>query len=893
MAIQSRIQSLLRNLFSKRAVERDLEDEVRAYVELTTDEKIAAGYSPADARRRALAEVGGSERLKGTVRESRAGSGLESLLQDLRFGVRQMVKSPGFCTTVIVTLSLSIGITAAVFSVLYAMLVRPLPYQDPERIVALDTRSASGGSQQASYPEYVDWRQMSHSFSALAGYDAGGSVTLESGTGAVSLDAVQGTDNLFDVFGVQPMLGRTFLPGEDQPGKNDVVVLGYGVWMHQFGSSAAVVGQTAKLDGRTYTVIGVMPEGFRFPINQLNAVYVPMHLTSNQKDNRGNHWMRTVGRLKPGVAYREAQADLAAVFVNLGRTDAFNAGRTIEIVDLTTYVVGSTSGALRLLLYAVLALLAIGCVNVAGLMLARGVKREREMALRSAVGASRGRILRQILTEALLFAVFGALGGVSLGYGLLKAMRMLLILSLSRGSEVSLNLPVLFTALLVSTLVTLVAALIPAMRLSGTAPTLALKSGGSAGTTRGQHRLRTGFVVTQVALALALVVVSGLLMQLLGSLRSTDLGFSADNILTTEISLPHGRYEGHDLLTSFYDPLMEKIGALPGVKAVGIIQMLPIQDWGWNSEHIHIVGTPPLRNPRTVAAETRFVSPGYYKVFQDGLVSGRYLDPGLDKSTTRMAAVVNEAFVKQFIPTGHDAVGMEIGDDANKDTMPDTDNPRILIVGVVKNMRQSLYRAPMPEMDFLVTQIPKQASMMAIGRMHLIVRTSVEPESLIGNVQRVFREVDPMLPFEAPQTMQAVIADVLTLERLENWLFGTFAAMAVLLAVVGLYGLISHEVELSTRDIGVRLALGATRGIILRGIYRRVGWMLVGGVFIGLLVTAGAQRYINSVVAVHVGKDGGLIIALAVGMILVGLLAAALPARRASSVQPMVALREE
>ncbi len=889
----SKLKSLCRNLSSKPQVEAELDDEVRAYVEMAVEEKIAAGIPPKEARRAILAELGGAERLKSSIREVRTGSALESFVQDLRYGLRQMLKSPGFGLTVILTLALSIGITTAVFSVLYAMVIRPLPYHHPESIVALDTRSASGGNQPSSYPEYLDWRRMNRSFSVLAGFVPGQTVSLESNSGPIQLHAVAATDNFFDVFAVRPLLGRTYLPGEDENGKNDVVVLSYEVWQQDFGGLDSVIGRHVRLDGSTYTIIGIMPAGFRFPISAVNTVYIPLHLTDNQIHNRGNHWLQTVARLKPGVLPHQAEADLTAIFNDLGRTDLFNAGRSVKAVDLTTWIVGNTDSSLRLLFDAVLALLAIGCVNLAGLMLARGVKREREIALRSAIGASRARIVRQILTEALLFALCGAAGGVLLAYGLLHAIRLLLISALARGSEVELNLPVLLLALLVSSTVTIFAALTPALRLSGTAPTLALKSGGSAGTTRGQHRLRTAFVVTQVALALALVVVSGLLMHLLGSLRSTELGFSPGHILTAEVNLPHGLYEGRDVMASFYQPLLDKVRSLPGVQAAGLIQVLPIQNWGWNSEHIHIVGTPPLKNPRTDGAEVRFVSAGYYQVFQDRLVSGRLLNPSLDKPTTRLVTVVNEAFLKKFIPAGRDPVGMEIGDNDQTDTMPDTPNPRMLIVGVVKNIRQSIYEPPMPEMDYLVAQVPAKESMTAVGNMHLVLRTARDPQTLISSLQHALHAVDPAVPVAMPETMQSAIADVLILERLENWLFGAFAALAVLLAVVGVYGLISHEVELSVRDIGVRLALGATRGTILSGIYLRVGWMLVAGVLIGLLLTAAAQRYINSVVAMHAEKSALLILSLSVGLICAGLLAALLPARRASAIDPMEALRNE
>ncbi len=892
MQLWSRLKCLARNLLRRPAIEIELDEELRSYAETVTQEKIAAGISPTEARRTTLADLGGIEQLKQSVRDRRTGTGLESLLQDIRYGLRQMRTSPGFAITVIVTLALSIGITAAVFSVLYAMLIRPLPYHHPDSIVALDTRSASGGSQAASFPEYVDWRRMSHGFSELAGYTNFGTIGLETSSGPVALHVVEGTDNFFDVFGVHPIAGRTYLPGEDVDGKNNIVVLSYETWQQDFGGQN-VIGHSIHLDGMPHVVIGVMPAGFRFPINAVNAVYRPLHLTHEQRYDRGNHWLQTVARLKPGIGPHQAEADLTTVFTSLGRTDTFDAGRAVKAVDLASYIVGNTDSSLRLLLCAVLAMLVIGCVNVAGLMLARGVKREREMALRSAIGASRSRIARQILTESILLAVCGAAGGILLAYALLHVIRLLLISALSRGSEVALNLPILLIALLVSAAVTIIAALMPALRLSGTAPTLALKSGGSAGSTRGQHRLRTAFVVTQVALALCLIVVSGLLMHMLGSLRNTDLGFSPENILTTEINLPYGRYTCRDIHADFYQPLMDRVHSLPGVQAVGMIQMLPIQSWGWNGEHIHIFGTPPLQNPRTAAAEIRFVSPGYYQVFQDRLLAGRLQNPSLDKPSTRLVVVVNEAFVKQFIPAGRDPLGVEIGDNTETDTRADQPNPRLLIVGVVKNIRQNIYQPPMPQMEFLVTQVPVKESLNIIGSIHLVIRTSGDPESLVPSLRQVFHDIDPAVPFRTPEIMRSVIAEVLTFERLENWLFGAFATLAMLLAVVGLYGLLSHEVELSTRDIGVRLALGATRGTILSGIYRRVTWMLSIGVCIGLLLTFAAQKYINSVVSIQPERDGMRILILSATLVCAGLLAALLPAQRAASVEPMAALRQE
>jgi predicted permease len=806
---------------------------------------------------------------------------MQSFIQDLRYARRQLRHSLGFGATVIAVLALSIGVTSAVFSVLYATLIQPLPYADPNTIAALAPRSPQGYTQPASYPEYTDWRQMNHSFDVLAGYSSYGSVNFEGPAGPTALRSVQGTDNFFDVFGVSPLLGRTFAPGEDRDGSNDVAVLSYEVWRDAFGRDKSAIGRQVRLDGRPYTIIGVMPAGFRFPINRLNAIYTPLHMSSQQRQGRGNHWLQTVGRLRPGVSAKQAEADMTRVLTDLGRTYPDSQGRSMELPSLSASILGKTGGSLTLLSGAVLALLLIGCVNLAGLLLARGVKREREVALRTAVGANRLRIVRQMLTEALLFAVCGAATGVALAYGLLHAIRLLLVSALARGAGVQLNLVVLAASLAVSVTVTILAALMPALRLSGTAPSLALRAGGSAGVSRGQHRLRAAFVIAQTALALVLLVVSGLLIHLLAGLKNSELGFSPDHILVAEVDLSSGRYEGRDVMADFYQPLFDRVRAIPGVQSVGIIQVLPIQNWGWNSD-VHVAGMPPAPPHTEQLAELRIISPGFYDVFQDRLVRGRLFDASLDTPKSKFVTVVNEAFVKKFIPDGSDPIGMHLDDD-----------DKTMIIGVVKNIRQNIYEPPLAEMDLSSLQVPQKEGMRVMGSMSLVVRTSVAPESIIRSLRQAYFEIDPTLPFRAPETMPEVLADTLIFERMENWLFGTFAGLAVLLAIVGLFGLISHEVELSRRDIGVRMALGESRWGILTGVYRRVGYMLGAGVLAGLLLTWPSRRYIDSVVPLQPENNAGRILTLAALLIAAGLLAALLPARRAASMDPMEALREE
>jgi putative ABC transport system permease protein len=803
------------------------------------------------------------------------------MLQDLKYALRQLRKSPGFTLTAVLTLALGTGVTAAVFSVIYAVMIQPLPYEHPETIVVPQTYSPQGYTQPASYPEYVDWRTQNHSFSALAAVSAFRRINLEGPSGPVSLRLTEGSDNLFDVFGVNPILGRTFSPGEDQPGKSDVVVLSYEVWQQNFGGAFDVVGRVVRLDGLPYTVIGVMPAGFRYPISQRDAIYTPLHMIDLLRNTRGDHWLPTVGRLKPGVSATQAQADMDSVFANIGRLFPDSKGRRMELSPIAESAIGSTRGPLQVLLFAVLAVLAIACVNLAGLLLARGVKREREVALRSAIGATRARLVRQMLTESLVLALAGSALGALLAYGLLEAIRRLLIAALSRGADVRLNLPVLLATIVVSVVTSFLAGSIPAFRLSRVAPSLSLKVGGSAGTGRGQHRLRASFIVIQVALAMMLLVTAGLLLRLLSGLNNTDLGFETRGILSMDVNLPQGTYKDHDPRTAFYDPLLDKIRAIPGVQSAGVIQLLPIESWGWNSD-IAIVGQPPAPPNQERLAEDRYVDPGFFQTMGIHLVRGRMVDPKIDTPTSAQVAVVNEAFVKKFFSNGEDPIGKQIKQDT-----PQT------IVGVVSSVRQDIYQPAMAEIDYPTSEIPEADARNLLANMQLVVRSAIPEDALIPSLRRAFHDVDPSVPFAQPETMHEVIADVLTLERLENWLFGSFAALALLLAAVGIYGLIAHEVELSTRDIGVRMALGASRTRVLEMIYKRVGWMLASGVMAGLAGTLAARKVIASVVEMKATSDAPIIAGLVVGVMVAGVIAAWFPAQRAAAIEPMTALRSE
>jgi predicted permease len=788
---------------------------------------------------------------------------------------------------VALTLALSVGVATAVFCVIDTVILRPLPFAHPERIVSIESISHSGYTQPASWPSYRDERAQTRTFAAMAGYNNFFRATVETPTsGPVLLDTVHSSDNFFQVFGVQPLLGRTYLPGEEQDGKNQLAVLSYDVWQTYFGGDRSVLNRPVKMDGVAYTIIGVMPAGFRYPVSMRNVIYTPRLIDKPWMQNRGSHWMRTVARIKDGVTFEQAQADLQHVFADIGRAyPDTDGGRTVHLQLLAQSVVGQSRGPLWTLLGAVLAVLAIGCVNIAGLLLARGVKREREMAMRTAIGAGRARLIRQVLTEGVLLALMGAAGAVVLATSMLDVMRLFLIKALARGADIHMNWMVLGVGIALAVAVSLASSLYPALRLSGLDPNRALKSGGNSGADRSQHHLRSAFVITQVALTLLLLVVSGLLIRVVTRYRHVDLGFDPNHILTTSINLTPSRYAGRDAIADFYQPLVGRLMQIPGVRAVGVISLLPIENWGSNSE-IHIAGQPPNPRNEITLSEVRYVSAGYFDVFGIPLRRGRLLSPALDRPEGAPSAVVNEAFVKKFIPAGLDPTMQRIDSD------PDPKN-HTRIAGVVGNVRQNIYEPPLPEHDYLIDALPVKDHTDMLNGMSLVLRFDGDGAAIVPALRSAIHEVDPTVPFKNATTMSEVVSETLVFERMESWLFGVFASLALLLALVGLHGLVSHEVEQSTRDIGVRMALGASRQGILMMVMRRVAWMLAAGTAAGLVLILLARKLIGIVIYFEARREAGGLLVIALLLVAVGMLAALLPASRAASIEPMQALRTE
>jgi putative ABC transport system permease protein len=803
--------------------------------------------------------------------------------QDLRFALRQLRKSPGFATLAVLTLALGIGAATAMFSVIYSTVLRPLPFHQPDRILFVETHAPASYTQPASWPGYLDERKQNNSFEALAGFSSYTGVNVDTGSQVVHLHNTATSDHFFDVFGVQPLLGRTFLPGEEQEGRNRVAVLSYEVWLQNFGGNSSVIGTSTHIDGFPYTIVGVMPAGFRFPVGIPNIVYTPLRIPAEQRTERGSHWLQVIGRLKPGITAAQAQADMNHVLANIGQAyPDSDKGRTARLLPLTIYITGQDQRqALWVMAAGVVFVLLIACVDVAVMLLARGVSRQREMAIRTALGAGRSRIVRQVLLENLVLGCISAVVGLLLAWGLTAAMSQFLSKSFQRGGDIRLNLAVFLAAFAIAMISSLIFGMIPAKKMSSSDPTRSLKSGAAVGTERGDYRLRSAFVVAEVALSLMLLVCTGLVLIQLWRMQHVDFGYTTDHLLTLEINASPGDYSGKDLDAALYRPLADKIAAMPGVTAVGYNRLVPLLNWGWNSG-INMLGKPPDPPDHERLAEVRMVSPGWYQAMGLRLLRGRLPDPAIDKPASRQVVIVNQKFVDTFLP-GEEPIGQQIKQDKENQT----------IIGVVSNGRQAPDRPPLAEMDYPMSQVPLKDSADMLNPMSLFVRTTLPPEMITAQVRQALHEVAPSVPFRTPETMDDVLADALVFNRMQGWLFSIFAVIALVLALTGIYGVLSQEVSLQTRDIGLRMALGASRPDVLRLVLRRAMLLMASGVVVGVAGSLVSRQLLASVIPVEASRDALAIASLAAGLTLIGLIASLIPAKRAASIEPMQALRNE
>jgi predicted permease len=814
---------------------------------------------------------------------------MSSLLQDLRFAIRQLRKSPGFALTTVLTLALGIGATTAIFSLINTVLLRPLPFPEPDRVMsamALDTSvRKSGIPGNLSYPDFFDWRSRNHSFEAIACHRRDGLTLTGSGT-PQQLEAEVVSSDLFRALGVNPILGRGFVLDDEKPGTH-VAVLSHETWQSLFGADPTVVGRTITLDRNNYTVLGVMPKGFQFPIqNPAPALWVTLADDATGKDpmtaQRGMQALTLVGRLKPGVTVQQANADLSLIARNLSTqypdTNKTETGATV--VPELENLVGNTSSALHVLFAAVLFLLLIACANVAGLMLTRASRRQSEMAVRSALGASRFGIIRQVLVESIVLSLGGGAVGIALSVVLLKTMLRFVPQNLPRLDQVSVDGQVLVFAVVASMLTGILFGVLPAWRMSRLDPSLALREGTRSVTSgRGQHRLNNILVVAETAIGLVLLVGAGLLIHSFVRVLNVDPGFDPHHVLTASLNLPENQYPNLKKV-QFYDELLSRLAALPGVESVAAGFPLPLGR-GNIGISFSIEGRPVAKGDEPGEA-AGIVTPDFFRTMRIAVLSGRAFMP-TDDSKSPPVAIINQAFARKYFP-GENAIGKHfkpgLGDGILEEPMRE-------IVGVVADVKQRGITAEMPPQFYLPF---KQAIVFSPP---IAIRTSGDPLSLIGPVRAQLAAVDSNIPLYRIRTLDDYVSLSAAQPRFQTVLITFFATMALLLSAIGLYAVLSYMVAQRTLEIGLRLALGAQREDVLGLILRRGLILAVTGLGIGLFVSLLLTRFLAEMLYGVRPFDPLTFVGVSAVLLLVSLIASSAPAFRAARLDPMRTLREQ
>lgn len=833
---------------------------------------------------------------------------MNSLLQDLRFGLRMLIKNPIFTLVAVVTLALGIGANTAIFSVVDAVLLRPLPYPEANRLVFLWSTMNSQGvpTSGSSLPDYYAWRDQNRVFDGLAGF-YNGDVNLSSSGSAPEL--IQGayiTSNFFQVLKVPPASGRLFASEEEQFGRHRVVLLSYGLWQRRFAGQPAIVGQEIRLGGEAYTVAGVMPRGLPF-FDNLPEVELWMPISFAPTDNmatRNNHFVNLVGRLKPGVSAEQAQSDVSTIAKSMEAEYSGNKGLGALIVPMQEQLAGDSRKALLVLLGAVGFVLLVACVNVANLLLARASARAKELAIRASLGASRVRIMRQVIIECLPLGLIGGVLGALLAIWGIDLLSSLLPASLPRGNAITVNSRVLIFTFALALLTILIFGLLPALQAARADVRESLNEGGRSGIgSRTQGRLRRLLVIAEVALALVLLVGSGLMVRSFINLRQVDVGFTAHNVLTMRVPLPQAKYPTPLTATdprdpaglAFYDQLLTRVGNLPGVQSATAATILPLgagDGWG---KFLSIEGRTETSIDKVPLVRFALVSPDYFRTFAVAVRRGRSFSAD-DKSNSQLVAIVNETLVRRFFPN-ENPIGKTIwmGPPESllppEDQTPDNRANRRTIVGVVSDVKGgSLNRPTTAQVYAPLTQYRREGWS---NSLMLAVQTSTKPEALISAIREQVRGLDPEQPVTSVRTMDQLLSRTLSEAKFSLLLFGLFAALALVLAAIGIYGVMATAVTQRTHEIGLRMALGAQKRDVLRLVIGQGMMLVLIGIAAGLASAMALTRLMSTLLFGVSATDPVTLALITLLLASVALLACYLPARRATKVDPMVALRYE
>jgi predicted permease len=808
---------------------------------------------------------------------------MESIFTDIRFGFRSLLKRPGATAIALVTLALGIGVNTAIFSAVDSILLRPLPLRDPERLVSVWEQTPALGihQNQAAPANFFDLRNQNSVFEALGAY---GPLDINL-TGAGEPERLDGqlvSANVFTILGVAPALGRTFLPNEDQVGQEHVVVLSDALWQRRFNRDPSVINRNLTLNGESFTVVGVMPRGFFFPARETEA-WIPWAMEPDQASGRGDHYLGIVARLQAGVTIERANADLAAIGQRLSiEYPRTNEGLGFIAHSLHRDYIGDLRLPMLILFGAVGLVLLIACANVANLLLAQATTRRREIAIRIALGARRWTIVRQLLVESLLLAGGGGLIGVLGALWGVQALAKLLPETLSKLQGVAIDARVLLFTLGVSVLTAIVFGGLPALLASRTTPgaTLSDVARDMAGGNSGRH-VRRVLVVSEVALAVVLLVSAGLLIRSFQLLRKVEPGFNPENALTMRMVLPFPKYAKQETRRAFYDEVLRRVEETPGVEAAGMITFLPLSFSGMNFS-FSVEGRPAPSDMNLPFALFRVVSPDYFRAMGIPLQRGRYFETH-DSPDSTPVVLINRRMAEQYWP-GEDAIGKRV-----KVGPADSPNAWLTVVGVVGDVRQTgLYEQ---KLEFYVPYMQERRSFMAPR--DLVVRTKADPGVIAAAVRQAVWAVDKDQPVSNLRTLDQVFSAAISQERFQALMLGLFAALALVLACVGLYGVISYSVVQRTHEIGVRMALGAQPVDVLRLVIRQGMLLTFAGLAIGIIAGTFATRVLSDMLFGVTPRDPLTFVGVPVLLLVVAFLACYVPARRATRIDPLIALRYE
>jgi putative ABC transport system permease protein len=876
--------------FWRHDIDLDVDDELAFHLDMRARDFEARGMSADAARRAALARFGSVDRVGRQLRDHdrrqqrvrNRREAMRDVVQDLRYALRALRRAPGFAAVAVLTIALGIGATTAIFSVVNALILRPLPYRDADRIVMvwMDNTRMGIDKDIHSYPDFVDYRADSTALSGLAGFR----YVAFNLTGSDAPQRVRGVAtmaSLFSVLGVPPALGRVYREEEEQDGRDGVVIVSHGFWTRALGADSAALGTTLQMNGRPHTVIGVMPADFTFPDRDTD-LWVPLVVPPQLQSARGTFWLRAIGRLAPGVSREQAQAALATVASRLARDYPQLDGYGVNVTSLPDEIVGGTvRTALWVMFGAVAAVLLIACANVANLLLSRAATREREIGVRVALGASRSRLVHQLLTESVLLAIVGGGAGIALAWAGLRALRRLAPADLPRIEQIAIDPTVLAFTLVLSVVTGVLFGLVPALQGARASLSDVLREGGGRGGTTGRQglRLRRSLIGAQVALVVVLLTGAGLMIRSVIEMQRVDLGFRPDHLLTMRLQLPASRYDSAAKISAFYDELLERTRALPLVQGAAAITDIFLSETP-NSTGFAIEGVPLPPAAERVEVPVDVVTPDYFQVMGIPLLQGRTFGPQ-DDSNAPQVVMINSAMARRYWPDG-DAIGKRFsyggdGDDAQWMT----------IVGVVGDMRRTGFDRAVRYETFLPFSQNQARSLT------LVVRTTGTPSAISGSVREVVQSIDRDQPVFAVETMDRTLAGMVAERRFSMVLLGTFAALALVLAVVGIYGVTAYLVAQRAREIGVRIALGAEPRSVVRMVVRQGMTVAAIGLAAGVVGALVLTRLMTGLLYGVSATDATTFVAVTGVLLLVTVVANYLPARRAARADPVVALRAE